>query len=87
MSFVMPSMALKASCNNKAILLYTVCFSSADHKSLPTLNRIPGLKLSGQAFADTLMVFEFLHNFGETLGFGKCLCMQESMLVHIIHFR
>ncbi|GLH00900.1 LOW QUALITY PROTEIN: Homeotic protein female sterile [Gryllus bimaculatus] len=40
-----------------------------DHKPLPTLNRIPGLKLSGQAFADTLMVFEFLHNFGETLGF------------------
>lgn len=27
------------------------------------------MKLSGQAFADTLMVFEFLHNFGETLGF------------------
>ncbi|CAG2054337.1 unnamed protein product [Timema podura] len=42
---------------------------TGDHRPLPTLNRIPGLKLSGQAFADTLMVFEFLHNFGETLGF------------------
>ncbi|XP_067003297.2 bromodomain adjacent to zinc finger domain protein 2B isoform X3 [Anabrus simplex] len=41
----------------------------SDQRPLPTLNRIPGLKLSGQAFADTLMVFEFLHNFGETLGF------------------
>ncbi|KAJ9583619.1 hypothetical protein L9F63_022042, partial [Diploptera punctata] len=41
----------------------------SEQKVLPTLNRIPGLKLSGQAFADTLMVFEFLHNFGETLGF------------------
>ncbi|XP_073984371.1 bromodomain adjacent to zinc finger domain 2B toutatis isoform X5 [Rhodnius prolixus] len=40
-----------------------------DTKPLPELNRIPGLRLSGQAFADTLMVFEFLHNFGETLGF------------------
>ncbi|KFM75592.1 Bromodomain adjacent to zinc finger domain protein 2B, partial [Stegodyphus mimosarum] len=36
---------------------------------LPELNRIPGVKLCGKAFADTLMVFEFLHNFGETLGF------------------
>jgi hypothetical protein len=51
-----------------------VFFSFTDHKALPTLNRIPGLKLSGQAFADTLMVFEFLHNFGETLGFGECCC-------------
>ncbi|CAH1403993.1 unnamed protein product [Nezara viridula] len=38
-------------------------------KPLPDLERIPGLKLSGQAFADALMTFEFLHNFGETLGF------------------
>ncbi|GIY66253.1 bromodomain adjacent to zinc finger domain protein 2A [Caerostris extrusa] len=36
---------------------------------LPTLNRIPGVKLCGKAFADVLMIFEFLHNFGETLGF------------------
>ncbi|KAF8781845.1 Bromodomain adjacent to zinc finger domain like protein [Argiope bruennichi] len=40
-----------------------------DLMPLPTLNRIPGVKLCGKAFADTLMVFEFLHNFGETLGF------------------
>lgn len=36
---------------------------------LPEYSRISGLKLSGKAFADILMVFEFLHNFGETLGF------------------
>ena len=30
-----------------------------------------GCRLPGQAMADLLMVFEFLHNFGETLGFGK----------------
>jgi len=65
------------------ITLYNFSFFT-DHKSLPTLNRIPGLKLSGQAFADTLMVFEFLHNFGETLGFGGCSCRQESMPVLII---
>ncbi|GFY49814.1 bromodomain adjacent to zinc finger domain protein 2B [Trichonephila inaurata madagascariensis] len=40
-----------------------------DLMPLPTLNRIPGVKLCGKAFADTLMVFEFLHNFGESLGF------------------
>lgn len=42
-----------------------------DHKPLPELKRVPGLKLSGEAFADLVMVFEFLHNFGETLGFGE----------------
>ncbi|XP_044588577.1 bromodomain adjacent to zinc finger domain protein 2B isoform X9 [Cotesia glomerata] len=40
-----------------------------DHRPLPELKRIPGLKLSGEAFAEIVMVFEFLHNFGETLGF------------------
>lgn len=42
-----------------------------NQKELPELERIPGLKLTGQALSDLLMVFEFLHNFGETLGFGK----------------
>ncbi|KAK9884034.1 hypothetical protein WA026_004967 [Henosepilachna vigintioctopunctata] len=40
-----------------------------DQKPLPEFERICGLKLSGQAYANILMVFEFLHNFGETLGF------------------
>ncbi|CAH1162999.1 unnamed protein product [Phaedon cochleariae] len=40
-----------------------------DQNVLPDYERIPGLRLSGKAFSDTLMVFEFLHNFGETLGF------------------
>lgn len=37
---------------------------------IPAIPRIGGLKLTGQGFADLLMSFEFLHNFGETLGFG-----------------
>uniref|UniRef100_T1JG41 Bromodomain adjacent to zinc finger domain protein 2B n=1 Tax=Strigamia maritima TaxID=126957 RepID=T1JG41_STRMM len=37
--------------------------------ALPTLDRIPGIKLPGEAFTDLLMVVEFLNNFGETLGF------------------
>ena len=45
--------------------------SLSDHKDLPELKRISNLKLSGEAFANTLMVYEFLHNFGETLGFGE----------------
>ncbi|KAL3231258.1 hypothetical protein MRX96_023312 [Rhipicephalus microplus] len=40
-----------------------------DALPLPTLNRIPGLKVPGTAFANLLMVREFLHNFGETLHF------------------
>lgn len=44
-----------------------------NQKDLPELHRLPGLKLTGQALSDLLMVFEFLHNFGETLGFGE-LC-------------
>lgn len=43
--------------------------SLSDQKPLPTLNRIPGLKLPGQAMADLLQVYEFIHNFGQTLGF------------------
>lgn len=44
---------------------------------LPEYSRISGLKLAGPAFADMLLVFEFLHNFGETLGFGnKIIFMQ-----------
>ncbi|KAM3955970.1 LOW QUALITY PROTEIN: uncharacterized protein ACR2FA_010081 [Aphomia sociella] len=43
--------------------------SLSDQKPLPNLNRIPGLKLPGQAMADLLQVFEFIHNFGQTLGF------------------
>lgn len=42
-----------------------------NQKEFPSLERLPGLKLTGKALADLLMVFEFLHNFGETLGFGK----------------
>ena len=40
-----------------------------DVKALPTLNRIPGLKLPARAFSEILLVNEFLHNFGETLGY------------------
>ncbi|GAB6019345.1 Bromodomain adjacent to zinc finger domain protein 2B [Chamberlinius hualienensis] len=40
-----------------------------DMEPLQKLDRIPGVKLAGKAFADILMVFEFLHTFGEALGF------------------
>lgn len=43
----------------------------ANQKDLPAIHRLPGLKLTGQALADLLLVYEFLHNFGETLGFGS----------------
>ncbi|XP_061381375.1 uncharacterized protein LOC116776136 isoform X2 [Danaus plexippus] len=43
--------------------------SLSDHKPLPKLDRIPGLRIPGQAMADLLQVYEFLHNFGQALGF------------------
>ncbi|XP_078581681.1 bromodomain adjacent to zinc finger domain protein 2B-like isoform X12 [Branchiostoma floridae x Branchiostoma japonicum] len=40
-------------------------------KPLPTLKRIPGMQLPGNAFADCMMVFEFLHNFGSVLDMDE----------------
>ncbi|KAI8493323.1 Bromodomain adjacent to zinc finger domain protein 2B [Branchiostoma belcheri] len=40
-------------------------------KPLPELKRIPGLQLPGNAFADCMMVFEFLHNFGSVLDMDE----------------
>ncbi|KAK3859096.1 hypothetical protein Pcinc_023641 [Petrolisthes cinctipes] len=40
-----------------------------DHVPLPDIARMDGLRLPPEAFGNILMVFEFLHNFGETLGF------------------
>ena len=40
-------------------------------KELPKFARIPNMCLSGEAFANCMMIYEFLNNFGETLGFGK----------------
>ena len=38
---------------------------------LPALARVMGLKIPGGAFADLLMVQEFVHNFSEALDLGK----------------
>lgn len=38
---------------------------------MPDLNRISNLTISGAAFADVLMVHEFMHNFGHVLKIGK----------------
>uniref|UniRef100_A0A8C9WE43 Bromodomain adjacent to zinc finger domain 2B n=1 Tax=Scleropages formosus TaxID=113540 RepID=A0A8C9WE43_SCLFO len=40
----------------------------ADHKPLPELSRVPGLVLPDAAFADCLMVLQFLRSFGKVLG-------------------
>lgn len=63
--------------NDAAVIFRT------DHRPLPELKKLPGLKLSGQAFADIVMVFEFLHNFGETLGFGE----RARAILHITSAR
>ncbi|GLD50029.1 bromodomain adjacent to zinc finger domain protein 2A [Lates japonicus] len=39
-----------------------------DHKPLPELSRIPGVVLSGTAFAHCLAVVEFLHGYGKVIG-------------------
>ena len=43
----------------------------SDSKPLAEFKRLDGMRLSGEAFANILMVYEFLHNFGHRLGFGK----------------
>ena len=40
-------------------------------KVLPSLTRVKGLQVPGGAFADLLMLQEFVHNFGEALDLGK----------------
>ncbi|XP_049611848.1 bromodomain adjacent to zinc finger domain protein 2A isoform X3 [Syngnathus scovelli] len=39
-----------------------------DHKPLPELSRVPGVVLSGTAFAHLLAVVEFLHGYGKLIG-------------------
>jgi len=39
-------------------------------KVLPSLTRVKGLQVPGGAFADLLMLQEFVHNFGEALDLG-----------------
>jgi len=40
-------------------------------QELPEAVRLPGVRVSGSAYASCLMVVEFLQNFGAALGFGK----------------
>ncbi|KAL7641995.1 UNVERIFIED_CONTAM: hypothetical protein RMT77_007869 [Armadillidium vulgare] len=40
-----------------------------DHQPLPDIPPVAGMRLPPEAFGNVLMIFEFLHNFGETLGF------------------
>lgn len=40
-------------------------------KVLPLLSRVLGLQIPGDAFADLLMVQEFVHNFSEALDLGE----------------
>jgi hypothetical protein len=53
----------------------------ADHKSVPDLKRIKGVKLAGEALADAMMVIEFLNNFGIALGFGKRKAFSDQCTV------
>ena len=39
---------------------------------LPELPRAQGVQIPGGAFADLLMLKEFVHNFGEALDLGNC---------------
>ena len=45
--------------------------SSFHPQALPELQRVKGVRISGAAFADCLMVIEFLHTFGDALDLGK----------------
>ncbi|KAM9855664.1 bromodomain adjacent to zinc finger domain protein 2A isoform 1-T1 [Aulostomus maculatus] len=57
-----------------------------DHKPLPELSRIPGVVLSGTAFAHCVAVVEFLHGYGKLLGLNvpkdipSLATLQEGLL-------
>uniref|UniRef100_A0A8C3G0X9 Bromodomain adjacent to zinc finger domain, 2A n=1 Tax=Cyclopterus lumpus TaxID=8103 RepID=A0A8C3G0X9_CYCLU len=57
-----------------------------DHKLLPELSRIPGVVLSGKAFAHCLAVVEFLHGYGKIIGLNipkdvpSLATLQEGLL-------
>lgn len=51
--------------------------SIKNHIEMPVLNEMSEVKLNGQAFADLVMAYEFIWNFGETLGFGE---LNEALL-------
>uniref|UniRef100_A0A665THP2 Bromodomain adjacent to zinc finger domain, 2A n=1 Tax=Echeneis naucrates TaxID=173247 RepID=A0A665THP2_ECHNA len=57
-----------------------------DHKPLPELSRIPGVVLSGTAFAHCLAVVEFLHSYGKVIGLNipkdipNLATLQEGLL-------
>jgi len=56
-------------------------------KKLKDLENIKGLRLSPQAFANMLHIYEFLHTFGNTLGFDMdslpALSSLQKALLHI----
>ncbi|XP_008281875.1 bromodomain adjacent to zinc finger domain protein 2A [Stegastes partitus] len=57
-----------------------------DHKPLPELSRIPGVVLSGKAFAHCLTLVEFLHGYGKVIGLNipkdipSLATLQEGLL-------
>lgn len=57
-----------------------------DHKPLPDLSHIPGVVLSGKAFAHCLGVVEFLHGYGKMIGLNipkdipSLATLQEGLL-------
>ena len=55
-------------------------------KELPKFERIPNMCLSGEAFANCMMIYEFLNNFGETLGFGKFFISKKYLLRSSINY-
>lgn len=66
----------------KVILTFELC----SHQPLPELSRIPGVVLSGTAFAHCLAVVEFLHGYGKVIGLNipkdipSLATLQEGLL-------
>lgn len=61
-------------------------FELFPHQPLPELSRIPGVVLSGKAFAHCLAVVEFLHGYGRVIGLNvskdvpSLATLQEGLL-------
>lgn len=57
-----------------------------DHQPLPDIPPVAEMRLPPEAFGNVLMIFEFLHNFGETLGFGESFLVVFIFISSILFF-
>ena len=62
-----------------------MCLS--DLRPMPDFERLQGIMLNGEAYANCLMVVEFCHNFKEALNFGWFLYWYDLKFINFIFLK